>query len=584
LSTISNKFTNGNVWKAEGLFLDIVKDGVAGLIGKQEEENVSNPSVQSASGELILEDQQVLTPVATRDSTMVRIKTTTRRNRGAIQRHPPNEDDIDLGGSIDSLISAGDANARTTPTPLSRCSTAFSDQEPEPAAKRVEDWENIVDGDRGTDTFGFRSCSHKSSISTFTDAMMYLESTERLEKIMLSSPWQDESTSLPLTPEYSKFDEYEIVGSQPAENKELMKRVRSVSNILPKGTDVSDLIPTPLTLKRSSSAHCFGGGTVSEANNRVGLNHNGTGFRRCVSYIQRPSHLPMLSGTGRASLALTQQVLSEHEISVRDPVASGAEAISRQQHKGKRTLQPFQPVFTIAEDLIILFNGGARNETFEYVVRSYKNGSYPGGLLSCPLGDSLRVSPLSFPYPPSISISPFAKSSARLKSARNIKYKGKILNADGMDRFASRGSTLSANRVHPNVVGSTSGSKLDTLALTPASTVQDTTEKFYEVESSDGDSVVDVQNCLRALLRIPPFIQSTNPLQPPPVLANDVLPRLTTKIDERQGNVCGPISPMLAFGCEDGVDKHVYIKILRQVEKLWCDTAHGNGIHVLDVR
>ncbi|KAI8223841.1 hypothetical protein K4K57_010086 [Colletotrichum sp. SAR 10_99] len=228
----------------------------------------------------------------------------------------------------------------------------------------------------------------------------------------------------------------------------------------------------------------------------------------------------------------------------------------------------FQPVLPFSEDLVIHFKDDSPDPILEYMIRAFKEGTYPVTLPSS--STSVTDGDVSAPQTPTWQAG--ESQAADFTPAKSV-------HADEYDPFSYRGSGYKPKQLHP-VSTTVTTSTLPTPAATPPPTVSEPEDKFHDFNTVHCQTAVAMQNSLRSVLNIyfPPkargFSQFNFPLLPEmdglwkPIF-RDVDPGGSPRKNDHR------IDQILAIGSQKGVKKTFVSSITSQLEKLG---TKSNGI------
>ncbi|KAI8272463.1 hypothetical protein K4K59_011252 [Colletotrichum sp. SAR11_240] len=228
----------------------------------------------------------------------------------------------------------------------------------------------------------------------------------------------------------------------------------------------------------------------------------------------------------------------------------------------------FQPVLPFSEDLVIHFKDDSPDPILEYMIRAFKEGTYPVTLPS----SSTSVTDVDVSAPQTPTWQAGESQVADFTPAKSV-------HADEYDPFSYRGSGYKPKQLHP-VSTTVTTSTLPTPAATPPPTVSEPEDKFHDFNTVHCQTAVAMQNSLRSVLNIyfPPkargFSQFNFPLLPEmdglwkPIF-RDVDPGGSPRKNDHR------IDQILAIGSQKGVKKTFVSSITSQLEKLG---TKSNGI------
>ncbi|KAF6840443.1 gastric mucin-like protein [Colletotrichum plurivorum] len=237
----------------------------------------------------------------------------------------------------------------------------------------------------------------------------------------------------------------------------------------------------------------------------------------------------------------------------------------------------FQPVLPFSEDLVIHFKDDSPDPILEYMIRAFKEGVYPVALpsSSTSVADGDASAPQTPTWQPEDSqVSHFTPA--------------KTVHTDEYDPFSYQGPAYSSKQLHP-VSQTVTASTLPTPANTPPPTLLEPEDKFHDFNTVHCQTAVAMQNSLRSVLNIyfPPkargFCQFNFPLLPEmdglwkPIF-RDMEPGGSPRKENRR------IDQILAIGSQKGVKKTFLSSIACQLEKLGTKSTGVSRTGKLDFR
>ncbi|KAJ0304203.1 hypothetical protein COL5a_005337 [Colletotrichum fioriniae] len=241
---------------------------------------------------------------------------------------------------------------------------------------------------------------------------------------------------------------------------------------------------------------------------------------------------------------------------------------------------PFRPVLPFYEDLVIHFKDDSPDPILEYMIKAFREGVYPVTLpSSASSGTSTADGDRSTPQTPTWQLA--EPEVTQFTSTTKV-------STEEYDPFSYQGPTYTAKPVQ-SFTRTVIRSALPTPAHTPPPTVSESEDKFHDFNAVHGQTAVAMQNSLRSVLNIyfPPkgrgFSQFNFPLLPEmdalwkPIF-RDVEPGGSPRKDNRR------IDQILAIGAQRGVKKTFVSGVTSQLEKLGTKSSGVSRTGRLDFR
>ncbi|OHE90826.1 hypothetical protein CORC01_13870 [Colletotrichum orchidophilum] len=241
---------------------------------------------------------------------------------------------------------------------------------------------------------------------------------------------------------------------------------------------------------------------------------------------------------------------------------------------------PFRPVLPFYEDLVIHFKDDSPDPILEYMIKAFREGIYPVALPS-------PVSPGASTADGNTSTLQTPTWQAAEPEVAQLTSTAKVTTEE-YDPFSYQGLTYTAKPVQP-FTRTVIRSALPTPAHTPPPTLSESEDKFHDFNAVHGQTAVAMQNSLRSVLNIyfPPkgrgFSQFNFPLLPEmdalwkPIF-RDVEPGGSPRKDNRR------IDQILAIGSQRGVKKTFVSGVTSQLEKLGTKSSGVSRTGRLDFR
>ncbi|KAF9870530.1 gastric mucin-like protein [Colletotrichum karsti] len=241
------------------------------------------------------------------------------------------------------------------------------------------------------------------------------------------------------------------------------------------------------------------------------------------------------------------------------------------------TCSSFQPVLPFSEDLVIHFKDDSPDPILDYMIRAFKEGLYPVALPSS--STSVTDGDASAPQTPTWQTEECQVT--QFTPARTVQL-------DEYDPFSYQGPGYASKQLH-SVSTTVTVSTLPTPAHTPPPTVSEIEDKFHDFNTVHCQTAVAMQNSLRSVLNIyfPPkargFSQFNFPLLPEmdglwkPIF-RDAEPGGSPRKNNHR------IDQILAIGSQKGVKKTFVSSITCQLEKLGTKSSGISRTGKLDFR
>ncbi|TEA20142.1 hypothetical protein C8034_v007883 [Colletotrichum sidae] len=245
---------------------------------------------------------------------------------------------------------------------------------------------------------------------------------------------------------------------------------------------------------------------------------------------------------------------------------------------------PFQPVLPFSEDLVIHFKDESPDPILEYMIRAFREGVYPIGLPSS-TASVTEVAP-SIPHTPTWKVEDSPVPSVAQIVPPIAEHADEEI--DEYDPFSYKDPAYLSKQLHP-VSRTMTTSTLPTPAHTPPPTVSEPEDKFHEFTTVHCQTAVAMQNSLRSVLNIyfPPksrgFSQFKFPLLPEmeglwkPIF-RDIEPGGSPRKDNHR------VDQILAIGSQKGVKKTFMSSITSQLEQLGTKSSGISRTGRLDFR
>ncbi|RFU33583.1 hypothetical protein B7463_g2754, partial [Scytalidium lignicola] len=249
----------------------------------------------------------------------------------------------------------------------------------------------------------------------------------------------------------------------------------------------------------------------------------------------------------------------------------------------------YEPVLPLLEDLVIHFKDGSSDEILEFVITSYKDGSYP---IPPPPPPKPKTSLVPSPTNSLVFIPSHELSVPRLSrdiAAETDDERSHRRQKSDSYRPDGDSSPLESKQLEPPRSASEMRrfGGLATPNMTPPPTANGISQKFCDFSYTNTSNAVHIQDSLRAILDsyFPTgetgYSQGYNSITAgtdrlwKPVFGN---------IDDNTGFQRTTVDQIIAFGHEDGVDMDFFAHISGQIEALGMKKSGINRAGKLDLR
>jgi hypothetical protein len=595
IKRICENITNGEVREAEIIFNEIVKDGVAGLMKSEavaeEEIGLNDPDPVNGEQSQKVEEKEEgpsVKAMKAADSLELEIAelqedrvedSAVERNGDGPTGNPGDESSAqEVVGVQDNLLTSanGDNIVRTV--------VMLSNKDERTRQKR--------------NTFGPGSQNNTPTTTTFTATTPYTAAlSNRTEEDGYDYDCDDDYdpdlvplgndsfVSGPPTPRVV-YGEACVVDVASLTPKRTTRKVKSFDRFFPSNSGYADWSSiSPTQVRHAKSAyHLARPGT---SNGRMQKDENSGGFQTLstTTFMKASTTLIKKSSTSGESRSSS---ISTPRINVYVDRGTDAEEILMEAGATiikSEEVPPFQPVFGVVEDLVIHFAHDIPNDIFEYVISTYKNGSYPILPRAPESGSECPVSPESVNREES-TIRPRSHLTAETDDDgfhRRHEFDPYADNnyPEGVNQWPLKNKSSQTE---------ISGWNLEppTPSLTPPPTAHGLSEKFCEFSPMNPNSVIGIQNSLRSLLNLHfpaggnGYTQYYFPVSPEterlwkPVFRNDENASI--------GNEGRTVDQIIALGCEEGVKKDFFAQVSGQIEKLGMKRDGLNRSSKIDLK
>jgi hypothetical protein len=574
VTSICQHVTKGDVEKAETIFNDIAKDGVAGLLAPEDEdaEYAQSNDGNESTAKFIEKGEE-----SEEDPTVKAMKAADSLDRetAALQE----EDDVADSSEVTIVtpVEDGDQQEATEDAEkvIKRATEAVYKDDIRTTEITIPDRKDALSD--GLSTFGGAGPHTPFSAASYLTAPhphTYVDGEYDDYDTDPPSPGED-LFSVPLTPRVV-YGEACIVDVQAALAKNLPKEVRKTKSMeeLSRGHSKPQEVSIPLgKLRHSRSEYHLGerptsaGGRIEDPDAPEFVQLPRTTFMRASTTTIRKTQSLLFSETSSAQATPTMRTFVDRGSDAWDPKVSEAPQ-SEETALEPEEVVPYEPVFPALEDMLIHCVDDAPSEILTSVFQSYKNGIYP--IMPSPAS---TVSDDDCPQTPTNAAGTIAESEAQLTPETDQ------VQTNVQEEF----DPYSSDNHYPTIKQSIPRSKFARVekeptpappspALTLPAPVNITNEKFCEFPMLAPSTVIGIQNSLRAFLgaRFPAgdygYTQYYFPTAPEadrlwkPVFRNDQNASI--------GDEGRTVDQIIALGCEDGVKKEFFSQISGQVERL----------------
>jgi hypothetical protein len=544
VSSISENITNGDIPKAEAIFNEIVKDGVAGLLSQDdvEAEYVQQNDTHECTSKILEAEENEEDPTVK----AMKAADSLDRETAALQDDAAGESEVTMLRTVD-----GTSEDQKTATPEFQAED-IPESTHKDDIRTTEITVPIRQGglQDGLSTFGGGGTSTPFSAGTFHTAHHSHASVDDDAGYDTDMPSpSDDIFSVPPTPRVEYGEAY-VVDVQSSANQQDVRRTRSMDELYRRAFEQAVTL-LPRKLHHSKSEYYLGGRPTS-ASGRIE-------DPRASTFIQLPRTTFMRASP--TTIRTTQSLYlagpsSSPSSSASTPTARLFIDRGTDAWDGEAPEEiPFEPVFPAVEDLVIHCASDTPNEILSSVFQSYRKGTYPTAPDS-PISDDDSVQ------------SPTTEDEAVPEPAAETTH----VEQEEFDPYSSDTTYLS-----PLKLGiPTSKFARNPAPPSPARTLPPPTnmaeDKFCELPMLASTGIIGIQNSLREFLnlRFPAgengYTQSNFPTAPEadrlwkPIFGNDN----NTSVGE-EGRA---VDQIIALGCEDGVRKAFFNQISGQVERL----------------
>jgi len=643
IAAIREKVTNGNIKEAEELFNAIVKGGITGLVreGEVVDGHEGNNALisKAVKTEVSLKARDTRSPsTASHISHVAPSVTDTAesidRLIDSLQNPPPG---LQAGGKNVNIANSSEHTKTTTtlvPPDVPRLRSRFwTHEQVIPKTERLEKEASRGrkpdhEGKRGNQDYlpYLRYTSRESS--TYADAVMYHERTDvGVDKLSVQP---ERPASAPSNHRLAKQNEHFYSCVEGKLSRHVVKKAKSVDCLRSKDTHLSSLDTGPRKLKlgtfspftcspllrsETSSISESESFNLSESSNSLD-SLPGTIYDKALeTHHETPPPLKTVSGD-------PPRAFIDRDTYTGD--SNNSENVSNATSDTADLKEPvlFEPVFAMAEDLIIHFKDGGSNEVLESVVQLYKNGSYPIADNNVPQVSTTPNSPASlfssngtspssashtsadtdedWPHgaaeidPETIKAHPSqqhpdvsSESSSDIFMDSLSIYPSEEASIAPSNGTSTREPLWSKNENTENTFYGILKPRLQIPVANPETPppelVTDAVQKIYELSDISITNSVTLQDSFRGVLktRYPP--ETTHYKQHIFALENDRYWKPVFQMDTKREGEDRTVDQIIAIGYEDGVEKALYKEVIEQLDRLGTSTT-GIRASELDIR
>lgn len=571
IASICQNLTNGDVEKAEAILNDIVKDGVAGLLAHEDEENEyaqSNDANESTAKTVEKADESEEDPTVK----AMKAADSLDRETAALQEDEAGDSEVTLVTPVESSSEIKKGAVSEDPEKaIIRATDAVYKDDIRTTEITIPDRKNAMSD--GLSTFGGAGSRTPMSVASFLTAPLSQHSHTSAEDegegydTDLISPGED-TFSVPPTPRV-EYGEACVVDVQATLVKHLAKEVRRTKSMedLSHGRSKPRVISLPPGKLRHSKSEYHLGERPTSASGRIEdpdapefVQLPQTTFVRASTTTIRKAQSLVYSEPSSSQTTPTMRIFVDRGADAWDPDAS--------EEPAPEEAVSYEPVFPALEDLVIHCVNDMPNETLASVFQSYKNVTYP----TMPPPSS-TVSGDECPQTPTNAAESLAEPESRETPEPE---RVEAITEDEFDPYSS-------GHHYPTIKQSIPRSKFARIERDPSpeppsptvtlpAPVSIVDEKFCEFPILAPSTVIGIQNSLRAFLgaRFPAGDNGYSQYYFATAPEADRLWKPVFRIDQNAsiGDEGRTIDQIIALGCEDGVKKEFFSQISGQVERL----------------
>ncbi|KUJ08509.1 uncharacterized protein LY89DRAFT_788882 [Mollisia scopiformis] len=585
ISKIAN-LTEGDIGRAETIFNEIVKDGLAGLmkldVGSEDDKAML---VAQESNEVQVQDGMEDPSVRA-----MKAADSLERETEALQPNSAHEGTPGLETTVDSHAMGASHSTLNGSVPLK---SSDASEVPQKVVGIDKNGNNIVRTvltvpsrsrrftvEEKRTTFGTQFTISTPATASTIGPTKSEETEEDDEDLDFASPEEESMFSAPATP--AVYKEAFLVDVQSSPPTKTVRKAQSIDMFYSRNSKLLHPSSGPMQLKHTASDYHLRRPAIPERRSDNYQTLPRTTFMKASQTTIRKS--PTLSASAKSNSSSTEAVPP------RVYVDRGEDAFQ----VSKESMEPFVPVFPVVEDLIIHLVDDNANQILESVISSYKDGTYPA-----------LPPTTSSPLPEEGEDQEAPISAVQSKKEDKALRPESCLTAETDDMGYERRHDYDPyndsyppdiKRQWPPMQNNARVSSLDSSVGPPTPTltppvvpeVNDIAQKFVDFTPTNPNNAINVQNSLRQLLilHLPAgengYSQHYYPVTPEaerlwkPVFRNDQ----NTSI----GNDGRNVDQIIALGCEDGVKKDFFFQMSGQVERLGSKRDGVNRSGRLDIR
>jgi hypothetical protein len=577
ISRICETLANWNVEEAESIFNELVKDGVAGLM---KDDEVAFTKVSSDGSEAEEEEENALSSTGVLDYKVTGTTDTSRHSQLTAGLESVDEEGARAATpEIKNDLLPGNPSDDKEPTTREITAPRLEDSFPSPPQGRIiktvittPDLRKNIREER--ESFGARPVTMPPRFFT-APAYQSEDGSEDEEDINFSGQDSMLSASATFGVIYGEACIVDIQATPPSKSA---KKARSFENCHSKNSTLRKVDLDAIALKQPKRPISDGWSDKESAAWRFSM-PAATFMKASETTIRRSPIASPRPGSSSLSKSMLRVFVDKGTDARDDSIeipAMASEVVEVDP-------APFEAVFPIVEDLVIHFTSEISNEIFDCVLRSYRTGTSP----ICSEMDS--EAPPASPLSDSDTLDVQHKADSHFTAETDDEG---IHGAHEFDPYSSN-ENYTPNR--GKWAGQRKTSRHDsaiqnveppTPSTTPPPPISGVPGKFCQFNPGRRDSVISVQNSLRAFLALYFPAGETGYTQHcfPVIPEADRLWKPVWSCDERDIHEARTVDEIIALGCEDGVGKDFFSQVSGQIEKLGTKRSGINRSGKLDLR
>ncbi|KAL3427587.1 gastric mucin-like protein [Phlyctema vagabunda] len=577
ITKICENITNGEMLEAEAIFNNIIKDGAVSLMWEEDTEGISIASTSVSPPrvpeEVLIGDARNGTEEMVSLNTQTVNQEPTQKAMQEAEWLDEETASLQPRNDISVLryyqdVSSKPKDVATFPEHQERTVVAAEDTSTDRADDTI--LESMITVSARRSIYGPRPAAP-------TNRILIIPHQDPAEDDNLEDPrshgdeFMDPGVSVPNTPSNVVFGEACIVDVHGAMANKRLRTVASFDQFIPRSSRIGKSSDHRV-LSRSVSCNSLNLNSITLGDRRSSLSYyetmpRTTFMRAAETTIRRSPTWDGGSALSDKSTKLPSELCADRgsRSGGTTPVAAGMK------------VEPYEPVFSIAEDFVIHFSDDSENQIVDSVLQYFRDGSLP--LLYCPS-----------PYLCTPSLSSDRKttespSTEEIDTSDYFRHDGSKCQKPISPAESTFISAAQLSGSHKQSDGTAEG-ELPTTSLTPPPSAHGSFQRYQEFVA-DSKSAIDVQNSLRSILslHVPTsdgfsqhhynIIPEANRLWKPVFESEDL---------GSQSNEGTNVDHILALGREEGVDRDFFLEVSGQVERLGTrrDAASRSGC--LDLR